>query len=150
MTFRTAALLLFVSGLFVWAGAGAQEAGPSKTEHLLSAALEAQVKAMNAEDLNAMMALFHPGVPDSKEVRRSLAVMFRQLDLQYSLERQRLVAVDGRYAYLRCLQTLRGDPRGVSRSDQLFVFRRYGEGWRLWTSLLLEQVPLPVKGPGGR
>jgi len=123
-----------------------REAGPTNASTLLAEALTEQVSALNAEEPERVMALFHPDAPNLEEVRASLVGMFRAQDLRFTLDEQHFVGVDGRYAYVRCLQTTRAPasaagPPAVSRSEQLFVFRRLGPGWRFWTSAVLESGP---------
>lgn len=119
----------------------AQEpAGPAADGPAIHAALKAQIEALNAEDPDRVMALFHPGAPGLDEVRRGLVALFRARDHHYSLERFTFVAVDGPYAYARCLQTtsLASRPDAPPRAvEQLFVFRRSGAAWKFWTSVVL-------------
>jgi len=129
---------------FAVAGAFAQEpAGPSGVARQVHQALAAQIEALNAEDPDAVMALFHPAAPGLDELRRQLVALFRARDHRYTLERFKFVAEDGPYAYARCLQTTAvvGRPPGeVQRLEQLFVFRRADGGWKFWTSVVLREV----------
>lgn len=139
------ALPLLLASLLATLAVG-QEVGPSNAATVLGQSLSEQVSALNAEDPDRVMALFHPDAPNLDEVRASLVGMFRAQDLRFTLEEQHFVGVDGRYAYVRCVQTTRAPataagPPAISRSEQLFVFRQLGSGWRFWTSAVLESGP---------
>ncbi len=146
-----AALLLGPSGGSAPAQEGPPSNLPSPVDGALRAALDEQVEALNAEDPDAVVALFHSEAPNFREVRRSLVELFRARDLRYKLDAYRFVAEDRPYAYARCTQTTepldgKGDARRV---EQLFVFRRSGDEWRFWTSALLRELDPPAR-PGSR
>jgi hypothetical protein len=131
--------------LFGWLVQAQEEAGPSNVGQVVEAALRAQVEALNAEDPDRVLELFHPQAQGVDQARRNLVQMFRAQDLRYSLERYRFVATDEPYAYARATQATRGGPR-PTRTEQLFVFRRDGSAWRFWTSVVLDTEP----GPSGK
>ncbi len=146
-----AALLLLALG---WGTAPAQEGPPADLPAAagldVKRALEAQIEALNGEDPDAVMALFHPQAPGHAQIRRSLVELFRARDLRYALEDYRFVAEDRPYAYARCVQSTHAldgsePPR---RLEQLFVFRREGERWKFWTSVVLSDLTPPA--PPGR
>lgn len=134
---------LLVSALALWSVQAQEEALPSNTESVLSKALSRQLAALNGEDPDQVMALFHPQAPGLEESRRGLVTMFRTYDLQYTLDAKHYVGVDEPYAYMRIVQTTRGAKLKASRTEQLFVFKRHQRDWMFWTSVVLEKRPLP-------
>ncbi len=131
--------------LGLWTADAQQEALPSNTSTVLTKALEAQIAALNSEDPDAVVSLFHPRAPGLKESRKGLVEMFRRYDLNYTLDQKHYIGVDGRYAYMRVIQTTRGGNMRPTRSEQLFVFCRAGKEWKFWTSAMLRKEVMPDK-----
>ncbi len=133
---------VLVSAVALWS-VQAQEALPSNTERTLKTALDAQIRALNAENPAGVMALFHPEAPNLDQTRKGLVAMFRSFDLRYRLDSKHYVGTDLPYAYIRVVQTTVGTKLKPSRTEQLFVFKRRGKGWAFWTSVVLSKHGVP-------
>jgi hypothetical protein len=134
---------LLVGVVALWSVQAQDEALPSNTKQVLSKAIDDQLLALNAEDPDRVMALFHPRAPGLKQTRKSLVGMFRALELRYTLVSKHYVGVDEPYAYMRVIQETRGGNVKPSRSESLFVFKRKERAWLFWTSVVLDKQPMP-------
>ena len=140
---RAALVFLACILLTVPGGAQDQEPQPSNTAQVLQKLVERQTSALDHEDPNKVMALFHPKAPGLKEIRATLVQQFARYDDSFHLEKTHYVGEDGKWAYMRAIQTIRGVRKQtpfVTAVEELLVFRRSGREWRAWTSVRLEQA----------
>ncbi|MGE0712557.1 MAG: nuclear transport factor 2 family protein [Planctomycetota bacterium] len=154
--------LLVLSSLaslaLVWRSAPARaqgEMGPSNTQVLCEALVKQQVSALNVENAQGVMMVFHPEAPNRQELLQTLTQQFRKLDLRYKLLETHFVAEDGDYAYLRVREHVDGSHEQrpfQGETEDLLVFKRHQHTWKAWTSARLDakSVPLAPRGGGGQ
>ncbi len=142
------------AALLLVAGAGGQPttqpaAGADGEREALMAALRqvvvANLRASQAEDLPAAMATLHPASPVAGTTRLAMQTYFRAFDLKYELLSLSWIGRDADYAVLRFRQKttkVAGEAFQDNILDGLHVFRRYGEAWKIWTTVPLEATPL--------
>lgn len=129
-------------GLGVLRAQDPQPAGPSNAEVVCASLVKQQLSALNLENPDAVMLVFHPEAPNRLELQRTLAQQFRLRDLRYKLLSLRFVAEDGPYAYMRMRQLVDGSRERTpfkGETELLLVFRKSLRGWKAWTSVRLAQ-----------
>lgn len=145
-------LLLSLACLLLTTPGGAQDPQPSNTAQVLRGLIERQTKALDAEDPDKAMAVFHPKAPGVNQIRATLVRQFALNDDSFKLVKTHYVGQDGKWAYMRSVQTITGvreQKKFVTAVEELLVFRRHGREWRAWTSARLDQETRDVtpKGP---
>ena len=129
-------------GLGVLRAQDPQPAGPSNAEVVCASLVKQQLSALNLENPDAVMLVFHPEAPNRLELQRTLAQQFRLRDPRYKLLSLRFVAEDGPYAYMRMRQLVDGSRERTpfkGETELLLVFRKSLRGWKAWTSVRLAQ-----------
>ena len=129
-------------GLGVLRAQDPQPAGPSNTQVVCESLVKQQMSALNLENPDGVMLVFHPEAPNRLELQRTLVQQFRMRDLRYKLLSLHFVAEDGPYAYMRMVQIVDGSREKTpfkGESELLLVFRKSTRGWKAWTSVRLRQ-----------
>lgn len=152
-----AAAALALGGAALWGPPAAAQGqmGPSNTEVECRRVIEQQMSALNVENPQGAMMLFHPKCPDRDGMLRSLVDQFRRYDLRYKLKEAVFIGEEpGTYAYMRVKQTVDGSHEKrpfKGETELLLVFRKDKNGWKAWTSAHLSQETKPINtGPGPR
>jgi hypothetical protein len=143
-----------IVGLVCVALAPAQDpAGPSNAEVICVGLVKQQISALNVENPQGVMLVFHPEAPNRNELHRTIVEQFRRKDLRFKLVSSHFVAEDGKWAYMRVVQQVSGghtSPKPFKgETEELLVFKRYKHMWKAWTSARLSQRSL-TKGPQRR
>jgi len=118
---------------------------PSAADDAIAATLkkvvEANLAALNKEDLDAASACIHPKAPLFAATRETSKRIFETHDLIYELQSFRYIGRDADYAVARVTQETRkkaGPAFRDNRVDAMHVFRKDGADWKLWQTVVLE------------
>ena len=107
---------------------------------------EANLRATQAENTAAILATVHPKSPSRALVSRALSQLFARYDLRYQMLSFTYVGRDEDYAVARVKQKttkVAGPAFRDNVLDCLQIFRKDGDGWKLWTSANLEITYVP-------
>ena len=120
-------------------------ADDAETARLLRAAVQENVDAANAEDIERSMATFHDNAPARDKSREFLSQLFRDYDLQYELQNFTYLGDDGTYACARVQHSTIKSAGPAFRDnslDAIWIFRKSDDTWKIWTqsNLALEFV----------
>lgn len=132
-------------GLGVLRAQDPQPTGPSNAQAVCESLVKQQLSALNLENPDGVMLVFHPEAPNRLELQRTLVQQFRLRDLRYELLSLHFVAEDGPYAYMRMRQIVDGSREQTpfkGETEMLLVFRKSLRGWKAWTSVRLQQKKL--------
>ena len=154
------AVLSLTLALLLGLGAGAQDApaprapdapAPEKAapsedrqspfEASIRALVDAHLKALNEEDLEAVAETMHKDSPVMKQTLAQLPQMFATYDLDFALVKLKFVGLSDDYAVVRMIQTTKkkaGPDFRDNKVDAMQVLKRQGEKWTFWTTAVLK------------
>jgi hypothetical protein len=104
------------------------------------ATARANLKAMENEDLDAMVATIHPKSPVLAPTKAQVKILFEQYDLKYEVLAESAVGTDGEVAVIRQRQKTTAPGQKNFRDnvvDVLHAFRKDGNEWKLWNTMML-------------
>ncbi|MHC4717822.1 MAG: hypothetical protein ACYS5V_12690 [Planctomycetota bacterium] len=99
------------------------------------------LQAMQAEDMDAMVATFHPRSPNVAPTRMMTAKLAQAYDLKYELLSLSYFGADKDYLAVRVRQKttkVAGPGFRDNVVDVVHFLRKDGKRWRLWQATLLE------------
>lgn len=140
MLLRVLALALLVIGL-----GGCQRVTEADKEVALEV-VRANVKAMEAEDMDAALATIHPKSPAYEQAREPIATIFKDYDLSYELEKvevSQVAVAEIRVAFAMVTRRRTGAEGFTdNRVEGFHLVRRDGNGWKIWETRILQATPV--------
>lgn len=112
----------------------------------LEATLAHNIDAMNKENLDDYMKDIHPLSPAYAGTKVLLKKLFTHYDLKATQMMMKPLMIDEKYFILRGRQKtidLKGDaPYQDNIAEALHVYKKYKGKWLLWSSMILEILPV--------
>lgn len=134
-TLRTAALLAATLGLPT-----AALAADTALDATLKGAVEENLRAYNAEDAAAALAVVHKASPEYEPTKAVLEEQFRELDVKATLVDFRTMGHDDEFVVAR-VKTRYDGPDGSGFQDNIvdsiLLFHQEGGVWKLWSDEIL-------------
>lgn len=131
-------VLLAAAGLLVSDSSVVGDRDPTRE---LLALYEANLKATQAEDEDAVLKTMHSGSPAVESTRQALKTIFATYDLQYQLLSLKHLVTEGGYAIARVSQktTKKSGPKFRDNTMlALCIFKKEKEVWKLFQQVVLE------------
>ncbi len=116
-------------------------ADDAKLESALSSVVRENIAAANAEDLDRSMDTFHEDAPTRENSKVFMEKLFKEYDLKYQLDSFTCLGDDGTYACARAKHStvkLAGPTFRDNSLDAIWIFRKSGDDWKIWTQSNLE------------
>lgn len=139
------AILFFAITGFAVAGNPDSTSVPGKLQRIASELFQ----ALQEEDIEKAMGLFHPDSPNRAATQKSYEAAFPASQISYELKDFSYIGKDDKFAVARFTQSigileLNGkkvtDPR-KGRLEMIMLFRLSGDSWRIWKSVEIERLP---------
>lgn len=117
---------------------------PSKLQGIASELFQ----ALQEENIEKSMSLFHPDAPNRAATQKSYETAFPSTQISYELKEFSYIGKDDKFAVVRFIQSigileLNGkkvtDPRRA-RLEIMMLFRQSGESWKIWKSIEIERL----------
>lgn len=99
------------------------------------------LKATEAEDMDAMLKTFHTQSPSYPEAEKISALAFENYDINYELQQFEFVGINGEYAIARfkfSSEKVAGGDFKDNTLDTFHVFRKENSKWKMWSQAILE------------
>ncbi|MDE0314919.1 MAG: hypothetical protein OXM61_08455 [Candidatus Poribacteria bacterium] len=107
----------------------------------IEAVVMENLRATQAEDLNAMLNTIHSESPLYSQTEEMATVLFENYDVNYGLLVFRYIEQDEEYAIVRLkysAQKLAGPDFNDNNLDTIHVFREENGSWKIWSMAILE------------
>ncbi|MBS3765575.1 hypothetical protein KGY71_03535 [Candidatus Bipolaricaulota bacterium] len=94
------------------------------------------------EDLEGYMDMMHPQSPAYQQTRQGMNQMISRYDLEYELLSFTYLGKSGKYQMARVEQKTTDNSEAMFRAnitDNLWVFRKQGDQWKGWNTMILER-----------
>ncbi len=130
-----ALLLMVCLGLTV-----ALSQGGDIAEEIEAVVME-NLRATQAEDLEAMLNTIHSESPLYPQTKETAAMLFENYDISYGLLLYRYIEQDDEYAIVRLkysAEKLAGPDFNDNNLDTIHVFREENGVWKIWSMAILE------------
>lgn len=117
-------------------------ASTDNIEGALRSLVEENFATAEAEDLEAHMDTMHAGSPVYRQTRKIAKQLFENYELDYELVSFRYVGKNGKYRMARVKQKTINTGDTAYRdnvTNQLWAFRKNGEAWKGWNTMVLER-----------
>ena len=118
---------------------------PTKLQGIVSELFQ----ALQEENIEKSMSLFHPDSPNRAATQKSYETAFPSTQISYELKNFSYIGKDEKFAVARFTQSigileLNGkkvtDPRRA-RLEIMMLFRPSGDSWKIWKSIEIERLP---------
>ena len=117
---------------------------PNPEEKALFSAIEENTKAMEREDIDAVMATVHPETPDFEATKAFLEDYFSKTEFKYEVSSLKLIGLEDGEAQVSFVQKsipANGDPGAVVVAEGVHTLKKDGEKWKLLRSVAVPIVP---------
>lgn len=108
--------------------------------------VRANIKAMEAEEMDAVLATIHPKSTGFEEGRRQIDAIFKEYDLAYTLEKAEVTGIavaEIRVAFVMITKKRAGAREFTdNRVEGIHLLRRDGSAWKIWTTRVTDARPL--------
>ncbi len=107
----------------------------------IEALLTENLRATEAEDLNAVSDTMHTDSPAYSQTQKIIQMAFDNYDLKYKLLMFRYIGQDDEYALARfkfSTEKVSGPEFKNNILDTIHVFRKENDKWKIWSQATLE------------
>ncbi len=119
---------------------------PKVDEAAVFGAIEANLKAMQAEDLAGVMATVHPQGENLEATREIFEEIFAKYDFQYTISNLKVADVKGDEVFVTFVQRTERTGGANDRPDNIMegvhTLKKDGETWKLLRTTALRVTPL--------
>ncbi len=121
-----------------------KESLPNKLQGIVSDLF----RALQEENIEKSMNLFHPDSPNRAATQKSYEAAFPSNEFSYELKEFSYIGKDEKFAVARFTQSIAilefngkkvTDPRRASL-EVMMLFRKSGDSWKIWKSIEIERL----------
>lgn len=108
---------------------------------LIKQVVTENIRATQAEDVDAVMVTMHSKSPNWAATKTQLPALFERFELKYELIKYEFVSVSGEYAIARVKQNTTAEKDAGFRNntiDSFMVFKKDNGKWTIWAQTILE------------
>ncbi len=102
--------------------------------------MEANLKSLQDENMDAMMATIHPDSSSKSQMKQIMTRIFKNYDLKYEILSYKFIAYDGELAYVRVNQRtskISGPAFKNNELEQVNILKKDSGSWKILTSAQL-------------